>query len=92
MIMFFQLRMLMTMRVLIPAMDVGMAVGMAVRVCMNEDAVTMGVIVLVGMYMGMLQGNGISNHQYCGADHDRQTKVKPDAGNLAPKEYSEQDT
>ena len=42
---------------------------------MDKGAMGVGVGVDMGVRMGMLQGNGIPDHQHCGGDHDGEADI-----------------
>ena len=51
-------------------MDMGMGVDMRMGMGMHQIAMAMLVAVEVGMFMGVLQSNGILYHQRSGKDHN----------------------
>ena len=56
----------------------GMAVDMVMRMGMDQIAVRMRMGMAVAVFVGMLQGYGVLDHQYRGYDHDPESNIELD--------------
>ena len=73
----------------IPLMDVGMGVAMRMDMGVYQIAVPVFVIVNVGMFMGVLQSDGVFYHQNRGNNHDGEPHIELNTGPLIQKQHSE---
>ena len=62
--------------------DMGVGVQMFVRMRMDQIAVPVFVGVYMRMLMGVLQADGVLDHQNRGNNHNGQTHIELDAGPL----------
>ena len=76
----------------IPLMDVGMGVAMPMEMGMYQISMPMLVIVHMGMFMGVLQSDGIFHHQNCCNNHDDQTHIELDTGAFVQQQDTEYHT
>ena len=63
-----------------------------VAMVMDGFILTMDVGMLMGMFMGVLQADGIFHHQNSGNDHNGEAHIELDAGNLFPDYQSDHQT
>ena len=80
----------MTVGCFILAVDMGVAMGMCVR--MGVDQISVGVFVgmAVAMLMGMLQRNGIFHHQHRCPKHNDKTNIELDKRSFPQKQHTKQ--
>ena len=76
----------------IPLMDVRVRVAMPMDMGVYQIAVPVFVIVNVGMFMGMLQADGVFYHQNSCNNHDGESHIELDAGTLVQQQDTEDDT
>ena len=76
----------------IPLMDVGMGVAMLMDMGVCHIAVPVFMIVNVGMFMGVLQADGVFHHQNSCNNHDGESHIELDAGSLVQQQDTEDDT
>ena len=68
--------------------DVGVGVDVLMLVGVNQIAVAMFMAVDMSMLVGVLQGNGILDHQNRGGDHDGKTQIELSCGPLAQHQHA----
>ena len=71
-----QVLMVMGVQLCVAAVDVLVLVSVYMLMAMDHGTMPVGMGVLVLMGMGVLQGDGISLHQYGGCQHDSQRQVE----------------
>ena len=76
----------------IPLMDVGVGVAMLMDMGVYRIAVLVFVIVNMGMFMGVLQADGIFHHQNRCDDHNDQPHIELDTGSLVQQQDTEGNT
>ena len=79
----------MGMRSLFAVVNVGMRMDMGMFMCMRQIAIAMLVIMDMRVLMGVLEGDGILDHQHRCCDHDDKAKVKLYTGTFTQKQHSE---
>ena len=76
----------------IPLMDVRVRVAMPMDMGVYQIAVPVLVIVNVGMFMGMLQADGVFYHQDRGNNHDGEAHIELNTGPLIQQQDTEYHT
>ena len=66
----------MPMRGFILSLNMGMGVDMGMRMGMQQITMPVRMIVDMGMFVGVLQGNGGLDHQHCGNYHNGKANVE----------------
>jgi len=84
--MFFKRFMSMVMDGFIGFMDVLMTVDMGVY----QLAVAMRMVMAVGVLVGVLQANGVPNHQNCGGDHHGKAEIELQGRLFSQQQHTEQ--
>ena len=73
-------------------MDVRVRVAMRMDMGMYQIAMPLLVGMHMGMFMGMLQADGIFHHQNSCNNHDGESHIELDAGSLVQQQDTEDDT
>ena len=78
------------MLVVVAILAVSMDMGMDVRVFVGMDSITMPVLVGVGVhvFMGVLQRNGVLDHEITADDHNCQRNIELDCRPFTQKQYA----
>ena len=80
---------LMGVLVFILTMDMGVRVDMVMGVTVNQISMPMSVIMVVGMLVGVLQGDGVPNHEYGCDGHNGKTAIELHTGANTGEEKAE---
>ncbi len=84
--------MIMVVIVAVATVGVCMTVDMAMLVGVGQVAMAMGVGVDMMVLMGVLQGNGVLDHQHSCCDHNDQSEIKLESGPLLQQKDTEEHT
>ena len=77
---------------LILTVDVRVSVAMLMDMGVHQIAVPVLMGVNMGMFMGMLQADGVFHHQNSCNNHDGESHIELDAGSLVQQQDTEDDT